>query len=242
MLALFKKEIGSFLGSLLGYIVITVFLALNALFVWLMSDFNVLDYGYAGLDPLFAYAPYIFLILIPAITMKSFAEEKKTGTIEALFTKPLGDLKIILAKYFAGIILVCMSLMPTIVYVYSIRQLADPVGNVDMGAIWGSYLGLIFLASSYVAVGIFASSLTDNQILSFIYAICICLFLTFAMSELAQLKLARSLDLLILNLGLTEHYTSMSRGVIDSRDVLYFIGINAFFIASTHLVLQRRKW
>lgn len=242
MFSLFKKELVGFLGSLLGYIVISVFLIGNGLVLWVVSESNVLDFGYATLDPLFGNAPYIFLLLIPAITMRTFAEEKKGGTIETLFTKPLSDIKIIMAKYWASLVLVILSLLPTLLYVYTVGTLANPVWDLDFGAIWGSYLGLVFLASVYIAVGIFASTLTDNQIISFIYSVCICLFLTFGLSELANFSSVRFIDLLILKLGLAEHYNSISRGVIDSRDVLYFLGANVLFISLANLNLQRRKW
>jgi len=242
MLALFKKELTGFLGSLLGYIVISVFLIGNGIMLWLVPDTNVLDFGYATIDPLFANAPYIFLLLIPAITMRTFAEEKKAGTIETLFTKPIGDIQIILAKYLASLVLVVLSLLPTLVYVYTVGTLANPKWDIDFGAIWGSYIGLLFLASVYIAIGIFASTLTDNQIVSFIISVCICLFFTFGMTELANFNSVRFIDLLILKLGLAEHYNSISRGVIDTRDVLYFLGVNVLFLSLANLILQRRKW
>lgn len=242
MFALFKKELTGFLGSLLGYIVIGVFLLANGIMLWMIPDSNVLDFGYATIDPLFANAPYVFLLLIPAITMRTFAEEKKAGTIETLFTKPLSDIQIILAKYLASLVLVVLSLLPTLLYVYTVGTLANPRWDIDFGAIWGSYIGLLFLGSVYIAIGIFASSLTDNQIISFIYSVCICLFLTFGLTELASFSSVRFIDLLIIKLGLAEHYNSISRGVVDSRDVVYFLGANVLFLASANLILQRRKW
>jgi len=242
MFSLFKKELTGFLGSLLGYIVICVFLVANGLVLWVVPNSNVLDFGYATIDPLFINAPYVFLLLIPAITMRTFAEEKKAGTIETLFTKPISDIKIILAKYFASLVLVILSLLPTLLYVYTVGNLANPKWDMDFGAIWGSYIGLLFLGSVYISVGIFSSSLTDNQIISFIYSVCICLFLTFGLSELANFSSVRFIDLLILKLGLAEHYNSISRGVIDSRDVVYFVGANVLFLSLANLILQRRKW
>jgi ABC-2 type transport system permease protein len=242
MYALFKKELTGFLGSLLGYIIIGVFLLVNGLLLWALPFTNVLEFGYATLDPLFANAPYVFLLLIPAVTMRTFAEEKKSGTLETLFTKPISDIRIILAKYLASLVLVILSLLPTLLYVYTAGYLANPIWDVDFGAIWGSYIGLLLLASVYIAVGIFASTLTDNQIISFIYSVSLCLFLTFGMSELANFSSLRFVDLLILNLGLAEHYNSVSRGVIDSRDILYFLSANTFFLGLANLILQRRKW
>jgi ABC-2 type transport system permease protein len=242
MKALLFKEIKSFYSSLLGYIVIAVFLAANGVLLWILPDANVFDYGYASIDIFFVNAPYLFLLLIPAITMRSFAEEKKSGTIELLLTRPLTETQIILAKFFASLTLVILSLLPTLIYVVSLYNLTNPVGNVDLGSIWGSYLGLLFLASVYVAIGLFASSITDNQIISFITAISICVFATFGLNELSKVNTLEIFDLLIQNLGLLAHYNSMSRGVLDSRDAIYFISASAVFILMTRLVLQSRKW
>ncbi len=191
MYSLFKKEINGFLNSLIGYIVIIVFLVVIGLFLWVVPmQFNILDFGYANIDGLFILAPFVFLFLIPAITMRSFADERKSGTIELLMTQPLTDLQVILAKYFAGVVLVIFSLIPTFIYVFSVYRLGLPPGNLDMGGMWGSYLGLLFLGSTFVAIGSFASSLSDNQIVSFIIAVFFCgffyigfeLFYTFILS------------------------------------------------------------
>ncbi|MCK4287780.1 MAG: ABC transporter permease subunit, partial [Bacteroidales bacterium] len=169
MITLFRKEISSFFSSLIGYIVITVFLLINGLFLWVFPlEFNILDFGYASIENLFMLAPIVFLFLIPAITMRLFADEKKSGTIEILLTQPLTDLEIILAKYFAGLVLVLFSLLPTLIYFFSVYQLGLPPGNIDTGGMWGSYIGLLFLGASFVAIGLFSSSITDNQIISFI--------------------------------------------------------------------------
>ena len=177
MYALFKKEINVFLNSLIGYIVIIVFLVVIGLFLWVVPlQFNILDFGYASIDGLFILAPFVFLFLIPAITMRSFADERKSGTIELLMTKPLTDLQVILAKYFAGVVLVIFSLVPTLIYFISVYRLGLPVGNLDMGGMWGSYIGLLFLGSTFVAIGIFAYSVSDNQIVSFIIAVFFCAF------------------------------------------------------------------
>ena len=243
MFRLLKKEISSFLSSLIGYIVIIIFLIINSLFLWVFPlDFNILQYGYANLNGLFILAPFIFLFLVPAITMRSIAEEKKTGTIELLLTKPLTDLQIILAKFFAGVILVLLSLLPTLVYYYSVYKLGYPPGNLDSGAIFGSYIGLFFLASAFVAIGIFASSLSDNQILALILAIVLSAFAYGGFELIHNLEIFGSFDLFIKSLGISTHYASMSRGVIDSRDVVYFLSIISLFILLTKISLERRKW
>ncbi len=243
MRTLFFKEINAFLTSLIGYIVIIVFLLVVGLFLWIFEgDTNILDSGYSDLGPLFYIAPWVFLFLIPAITMRSIAEERRTGTIELLLTKPLTELQIILAKYFAGLALVIIALIPTLIYVYSIYQLGNPVGNIDMGGTWGSFLGLLFLAASFVAVGIFSSSVTNNQVVAFILATFLSFFLFIGFESIGSFRLFGSFDSVLINLGINSHYLSMSRGVIDTRDVIYFIAVIAIFIQFTLLVLNRRKW
>ena len=243
MITLFRKEIGSFFSSLIGYIVITVFLLINGLFLWVFTlEFNILDFGYASIENLFMLAPIVFLFLIPAITMRLFADEKKSGTIEILLTQPLTDLEIILAKYFAGLVLVLFSLLPTLIYFFSVYQLGLPPGNIDTGGMWGSYIGLLFLGASFVAIGLFSSSITDNQIVSFIIAIFLCGFLYIGFEFIYSLDLFGNIDLFIKSLGINAHYTSMSRGVIDTRDIIYFLSVIALFIILTKFSLASRKW
>lgn len=243
MFSLLKKEIQSFLGSLIGYIVIIVFLTIMSLIMWVFpSDYNILDNEYATLGPLFSLAPWVFMFLIPAVTMRLFADENKTGTIELLLTKPLTDLQIISAKYLAGVILVLFSLLPTLVYYIVVYQLGAPEGNLDQGGTWGSYLGLLFLASGFVAIGLFASSLSDNQVISFIIAVFLSFFIYIGFDFISSLGLFGSFDLFVIKLGISEHYGSMSRGVIDSRDALYFFSVIAFFFMLTKLKLSSRNW
>lgn len=206
------------------------------------TDSNILDNGYATIDPLFTIAPWLFLFLIPAITMRSFADEKRAGTIELLLTRPLTDLQIILAKYFAGFILVLFSLLPTLVYYYSVHQLGNPPGNIDTGGMWGSYIGLLFLGAAFVSIGIFASAISENQVVSFILALFLCFFIYTGFDFISSLALFGKIDNLIISLGINSHYVSMSRGVIDTRDVIYFVSLIAIFILSTRTVLESRKW
>ena len=243
MLTLLKKEINGFLNSLIGYIVMVVFLLMTGLFLWVFPlEFNILDFGFAGLDGLFILAPFVFLFLIPAITMRSFADEKKSGTLELLMTQPLTDIQVIMAKYFAGVVLVIISLLPTLIYYLSVYLLGLPPGNLDSGSIWGSYLGLLFLGASFVAIGIFASSVTDNQIVSFILAVFICFFLYMGFEFIYNFVVSGKTGLIIESLGLNAHYTSMSGGVIDTRDLIYFLSVTAIFILLTKLSLESRKW
>lgn len=243
MLTLFAKEIQTFLSSLIGYMVIVVFLLINGLFLWVFpGDFNILDFGYANIDSLFMIAPFVFLFLIPAITMRSFAEEKRVGTIEMILTKPLTDFQIIIAKYLAGITLVIFSLLPTLIYMFSVYQLGLPKGNMDMGGAWGSYIGLLFLGASFVAIGLFSSTLTDNQIVSFIIGVFFCGFLYIGFEFIHSLDWFGNIDLFIKSLGINAHYTSMSRGVIDTRDALYFLSLIFLFLVLARFSLERRKW
>ncbi len=242
MLTILKKEIRSFLSSLIAYVVMIVFLIAIGLFMWVLPDYNVLDLGYANLDTLFDMAPWVFIFLISAITMRSFSEEKKTGTIEILTTKPISDLQIILGKYFASVVLVLFVLLPTLLYYYTIYQLGAPKGNLDSGAILGSYIGLFFLASAFAAIGIFSSAVSDNQIVSFILSMFLCYCFYNVFDLFADFKLLGSYDSVVASLGINSHYQSISRGVIDSRDVLYFVSIILAFVWATKMVFGSRKW
>jgi len=243
MLTLYKKEISLFLSSLIGYIVIIVFLLINSLFLWVFPvDSNILSQGYATIEGLFIQAPFVFLFLIPAITMRSFSEEKRSGTLELLLTKPLTDMQIISSKFLSGLTLVVFSLLPTLIYVVFVYLYGSPVGNIDMGGTWGSYIGLLFLASAFVAIGIFVSSITDNQIVSFIVSVFLCGFILLGFEFLYTLNLFGPIDLFIKSLGIQAHYVSMSRGVIDSRDVMYFLSLIILFLLMTKTSLESRKW
>ncbi len=243
MYTLLKKEISNFFSSLTGYIVVIVFLLSTGLFLWVFHlDFNILDFGYANIDGLFRLAPFIFLFLIPAITMRLFADENKSGTIEILLTLPLTDIQIIIAKYLAAFLLVVFSLIPTLIYFITVYQLGLPPGNLDMGGMWGSYLGLLFLGAAFVSIGLFASSITNNQIISFIVAAFLCGFAYIGFELIYSFDLFGSIDLFIKSLGVNEHYSSMSRGVVDTRDIIYFLSVIVLFILLTKISLESRKW
>ena len=239
----FSKEISGFFSSLTGYVVIVVFLLLNTLFMWIVpGQFNVIENGYATLDTLFAIAPWVFLFLVPAITMRMISEEKRMGTLDLLNTRPVSELQIILAKFLASWALVLFSLLPTLVYFWSVARLGSPPGNMDIGGAWGSYLGLLFLGGIYAAIGIFASSLTSNQIVAFIIAVFLSFMMYLGFEFLSGLAQSGSIALLVSRLGISLHYNSISRGVIDSRDLLYFAGVMVLFIMGTRTVLQSSKW
>ena len=235
MLAVLKKELNSFFASPIGYLVIAVFLVVNGLYLWIFKgDFNILNAGFADLNSFFFIAPWFFLFLIPVITMRSFSDEFRLGTIEILKTKPLTDWQIVLGKYFGALLLIIIALLPTLIYVYSIIQLGNPVGNIDVGSTIGSYIGLLFLASTYTSVGLFTSTLSNNQIVAFIMAVIISFFLFYGFEALADLGISEMLR----NFGMNAHFKSISRGIIDTRDIIYFISITVFFLFLTKLKLN----
>lgn len=243
MLSIFYKEINTFFSSLIGYIVIGVFLVFMGLMLWVFPDYSLLKYKVASLDTLFEIAPLIFMFLIPAITMRSFAEEKQTGTIELLITRPLKDWEIVLGKFFACWLLVIFALLPTLLYYYTIHELGTPKGNLDAGAIAGSYIGLALLGGTFVAIGLLASSITNNQIVAFILALFFCFLFYWGFDYLSRLPIfLRKTDDIVQMIGIDYHYTSISRGVLDSRDVIYFISIIGVFLMGSQVALESRKW
>lgn len=242
MFAVFKRELFSFLNSLMAYITIGVFLLACGLLLWFFPDTSILEYGYAEMNSFFSLTPFLFIFLVPAITMRSFAEERKEGTYVLLATRPLSDWQIILAKYFACVVLVLFALLPTLVYYYSIYQLGAPQGNVDTGAVLGSYIGLAFLGASFTAIGIFASSITKNQVVAFAVAVFLCFFTFSGLESTSKLFELDNLGTLLVKLGITEHYQSMSRGVLDSQDLIYFISFIALFLNFTRWIIGGRKW
>jgi ABC-2 type transport system permease protein len=243
MWALFKKEISGFFSSLTGYLVIVVFLLLNSLFMWIVpGQFNLVENGYATMDSLFAIAPWVFLFLVPAITMRMISEEKRTGTLDLLYTRPVTELQIVLAKFLASWALVLLSLVPTLIYFWSVSRLGSPPGNIDMGGTWGSYVGLLFLGGIYSAIGMFASSLSGNQIVAFIIAVFLSFLMYLGFDFLSGVAESGRITLIVSQMGISYHYNSISRGVIDSRDILYFAGVITVFIMGTRTLLQSSKW
>lgn len=243
MAAIYLKELNAFFSSLIGYLALGAFLITVSLFVWIFPDTSVLEYGFASLDGLFGIAPWVLMFLIPAIAMRSFSEELSSGTFELLSTHPLKESAIILGKYCAVLTVVVFSILPTLVYYFSIYRLGSPVGNIDSGATWGSYIGLLLLGSAFSAIGIFSSSLTHSQIVAFVLSVFLCFFFYTAFDYLSRLGIFYAkTDDIVEQLGISIHYASISRGVLDTRDVVYFISFNIIFLWLTHLVLQSRKW
>ena len=243
MWSIYRKELKSFFSSLIGYLSIGVFLLILGLMLWVFPDFSILEYEYASLDPLFTIAPFVLMFLIPAVTMSSFAEEKQSGTFEFLATKPISDLKIIMAKYLAAFSLVLLSLIPTLLYYLTVHKLGSPPGNLDSGAVMGSYIGLLLLGATFTSIGVFGSSLSNNQIVGFLVAFFLCFirYLGFEFISRFPLFIGR-LDAFIEQLGLSWHYDSISRGLIDSRDVVYFLSMMTLFVVLTLFVLSKRNW
>lgn len=229
MLAILKREINSFFATSVGYLVIAIFLVINGLFLWVFKgDYNILDNGFADLNSFFELAPWVFLFLIPAVTMKAFSDEKKMGTFELLITKPLSLRSIVLGKYFGAVILICIALIPTLLYVFTISKLGNPEGNWDLGSTLGSYIGLLFLVLAYTAIGVFASTLSKNQIVAFIIAIFLCFFMYYGFEGIADTS-----NIAIASLGMKAHFNSVARGVLDTKDIIYFISVSVLFLSFT---------
>lgn len=240
MKALLLREIKSFFGSPIGYLVIAIFLLLNGLFLWVFNgDFNILNSGFADLGPFFVLSPWILIFLIPAVTMRSFSDEKKQGTIELLLTKPLSMWEIVNGKFFGALLLILLALVPTVIYVFVISSFGNPPGNIDMGSTLGSYFGLLFLISGYTAIGIFTSTLSDNQIVAFILSVFLCFVFYFGFEGVSGF--AGRLDSFVASLGMEYHFKSMSRGVLDTRDIIYFLSITILFLSFTVYKLKSLK-
>ncbi len=243
MKSLFLREVSAFFSSLTGYMVIVVFLVINGLFLWVFpGEMNLLDAGYANLDTLFVISPWVFLFLLPAITMRSFAEERKNHSLDLLLTRPVSELQLVLAKYAASVLVAVMAILPTLFFYVAIVALGSKEMPPDTGAILGSYLGLVFLAAAYASIGIFASSLTDNSIIAFILAVLLCFFFFLGFNSVGYLSSQGAAGNLIINLGIDAHYQSMRRGVIDTRDVVYFLSLSLLFILLTRTKLNSRNW
>lgn len=240
MKSILIREIKSFFGSPIGYLVIAIFLLLNGLFLWVFEgDYNILNSGFADLTPFFTISPWILIFLIPAVTMRSFSDEKKQGTIELLMTKPISIWEIVGGKFFGAFLLIVIAIIPTLIYVHVISDLGMPQGNIDMGSTMGSYFGLLFLIAGYTAVGVFTSTLSENQIVAFIISVFLCFILYFGFQGVAsQFK---DFEDIIAFFGMDYHFKSMSRGVIDTRDVLYFVSIAVLFLSLTVYQLKSLK-
>ena len=240
MKSILLREIKSFFGSPIGYLVIAIFLLLNGLFLWVFEgDFNILNSGFADLTPFFTLSPWILIFLIPAVTMRSFSDEKKQGTIELLMTKPISIWEIVSGKFFGAFLLIVIAIIPTFIYVYVIYGLGMPEGNIDMGSTMGSYFGLLFLIAAYTSIGVFTSTLSENQIVAFILSVFLCFVLYFGFDGISTF--VKNMEDIVASFGMNYHFKSMARGVIDSRDVIYFVSITILFLSMTVYKLKSLK-
>lgn len=234
------REIKSFFGSPIGYLVIGLFLLLNGLFLWVFDgEYNILQSGFADLSPFFTLSPWILVFLIPAVTMRSFSDEKKQGTIELLLTKPLSIWQIVNGKFLGSLSLIIIALIPTLVYVYVISSLGMPEGNIDMGSTMGSYFGLLFLIGAYTSIGIFTSTLSENQIVAFLLSVFLCFLFYFGFEGISTY--AKGFEDSVARIGMDYHFKSMARGVLDTRDILYFISVAFAFLSFTVFKLKSLK-
>ena len=241
MITLMLKEVNEFLNSLIAYVALSVFLVGVGMVMWLFPDTNIVDYGYATLEPVFTVGPYLFLFLVPAITMRSFAEEKRTGTLELLYTLPFRPSHIIIGKYLAAMVLVIFALLPTFLYYFSVYQMGNPTGNLDTSGIIGSYLGLLLLGSVFVSIGIFCSAITENQIVSFVVAAALSFMIYQGFEAIAAIDVWGVWSYYLEQLGIMFHYSSISRGVLDAKDLAYFVGVTIFFLLMTLVTLEVKR-
>jgi len=242
MKAIFFKEVSAFLSSLIAYIVLAVFFITSGLWLWVFPQTSIIESGYATLQPFFDFAPWLLMFLASAITMRSFAEEQKTQTIELLLTLPFKEWEVVLGKFLAATFLLIIALIPTITYVLTLYWLSTPVGNLPIGAIIGSYMGLILLGASFASIGLFASSITSSQTVAFLLSLFISFFFYYGFGAISQMAtFIGRYDWFLEQLGMHAHYISLGRGVIDSRDVIYFLSIISAFLFLSQLVLESRK-
>lgn len=240
MWAIWRREWNGFLNSLVAYIAMVVFLLITGLFIWVFPDYSILEFGYAQLDQLFVIGPWVLMFLVPAVTMRFFSEEKRSGTAELLFTRPVSTSGVVLGKFLAGWALVLFSVLPTLCYVVALYYLAEPVGNLDLGGIAGSYLGLVLLGGVFAGIGTWASAVTEHPVVSFVLGVFLCFFMYAAFDSLRFLPLPNTALLVIEQLGIGAHFEIMSKGVVDLRDLVYFASVTFFFLFWTRTVLDQR--
>ena len=243
MIAIYKKEINDFFSSLIGYVAIIFYLIITGFFVWVYPGDNILQNGQASLHKLFELGPLILLFLVPAITMKSFADENANRTLEFLLTKPLSANQILIGKYLACLSIIAVAILPTLIYIYSIRELAMPQGNIDMGATITSFIGLILLGAVFIAIGLFCSLITENNIVAFLFGLFLSYVFYRGFADLSLLSIFYgTYDHFIASIGIHAHYQAIQKGVIESREIMYFISLIIFFLSASKLLMQKRFW
>jgi len=242
MITLYKKELGGFFSTIIGPLIIGLFLLINGLLLWSnISEFNILDNTYASMDAFFIVSPLIFLLFIPAISMRSFSEEYNTGTIESLITKPIAPYKIVLGKFLAIFTLVVISIIPTFLYVITIYFIGETFGNLDLAGIFGSYIGLFMLSGIFTSISVYASSLTKNQVIAFILAIIISTIFYFGFDLLSKVKIFESINFILPKIGISYHYNIMSKGLLLLSDIIYFFSISFVFLKLTEIVIINKR-
>ncbi|MEO5906141.1 MAG: ABC transporter permease subunit [Saprospiraceae bacterium] len=242
MRAVYLRELGSYFSSMIAYITVGLLLSILGLMLWIFPEFSLLNTPFAGIESLFEIAPLIFIFLIPAFTMRSLAEEKQAATLEILLTRPLSALQIVLGKYMATLTWLAIALVPTWIYVFSIYQLGSPPGNIDLGQITASYLGLFLLGAVFCAIGLFTSAQSSNQIVAFVMAVFLCFILYYGFYFFSKISsFTGSLDSTIESLGIDFHYHSISRGLIDTRDLIYFICLISLCLVWTWAAISKRN-
>jgi gliding motility-associated transport system permease protein len=240
MITIAKKELQQFFSSLTGYITIILFLVTNALYLFVLKDSNIFDFGYATLVSFFDFAPWIFIFLIPALAMRSFADEFKSGTFETIKTRPVTKWQIVIGKYVAILLVIIIALIPTLLYVITIHSLSS-TGGIESGAIAGSYVGLFFLAAVFAAISTWCSSFTSNAVIAFLLSAFACIILYFGFTAISKLPVfTGNADYYIEMLGIDFHYQSISRGVIDTRDIVYFLSVIFLFLFATQKNLNNK--
>ncbi|NAY91195.1 gliding motility-associated ABC transporter permease subunit GldF [Muricauda sp. JGD-17] len=240
MFAIFKREVQSFFTSSIGYLIVGSFLLLTGLFLWVFKgDFNIFDYGFADLGNFFLLAPWIFIFLVPAITMKSFSEEQKMGTLELLLIKPISVWQLVVGKFLGAFLLCVIAVVPTLIYIFAISSLGITAGNYDIGVVLGSYFGLLFLIAAYTSMGVFASTLSNNQIIAFLTGVFFCFLFFNGFDAVSSLFENDSTQQLIQSIGTKSHFDSIARGVIDTRDLIYFVSLTFLFLYLTNLRLKQ---
>ncbi len=243
MKAIYLKELRYFFNSIMGYVVIVLYLLINGLFLWVFPDTSIIDFGYASLGQYFSFAPWVLIFLISAITMRMYSDEFRVGNIEILDTLPITTSQVILGKFWAALTLILISILPTIVYIYTIHQLAYIPGSLDYGAMFGSYIGLFLLASAFTAIGLFASTVSANQIVAFLISITLCFFLYTVMDSLSLFPaFENGVDYIIEQMGMSVHYQNINKGLLDSKDIIYFVSIVIFFLYLCLYSLNSRRW
>ena len=242
MTAIYKKELSVFFTTIIGSLIIGLFLLFNGLLLWSeISQINILDNAYASMAAFFTISPLIFLLFIPAISMRTFSDEYNLGTIETVITKPITTLQIVCGKFFAILTLVIISILPTLLYVFTIYLIGETVGNLDLAGIFGCYIGLICLSSVFASIGVFSSSLSNNQIIAFILAIIISVIFYFGFELLSTIPILQPIDFILQKTGVLYHYNIMSKGLLKLSDIVYFISVSFIFIKLSELVIVNKK-